>query len=130
MTFDQLSEFANRQVARSWFFVAVLAVIVAWLPALFLLDANGADLMIDGLTNPLSVVLLALLHNSQFRAERAQDDRQDTLEQALAALMRHLARQQDAKEPEDLLQHADKLVESARQATRLASADLPDANGR
>jgi hypothetical protein len=128
MTFDQLSESANRQVARPWFFVAVLVVLAAWVPSLLLLDTNHADLLIDALTNPLSVVLLALLHNSRFRTEQAQDVRQDTLELALAAMMRHLADKDDTPDDErgELLQHARLLVESAREANRLSHAETTD----
>lgn len=128
MTFDQLSESANRQVARPWFFVTVLVVLAAWVPSLLLFDANRADLLIDALTNPLSVVLLALLHNSRFRTEEAQDVRQDTVELALAAVIRHLARREDtlSADRDELLRHAELLVESAREATRLSHAETTD----
>ncbi len=68
-----------------------------------------------------------LLQNSQHRAGQAKDDRQDNLEESLALLLRNAAGHED--EParrEELHGQAQQLVESARRATRLASADLED----
>lgn len=125
MRFDQLAETVNRSVARPWFFWSVIAAIALWVPTLAFTSANTSDLVIDALTNPLSLVLLVLLHNSQHRAGVAQDHRQDDVERALALLMRHLARHDPHDTCRDELEReACRLVAAAEKEAKLASADV------
>lgn len=122
---DTLSQRATRTVISRAFFVVVLVALVAWIPTLFLADAGVADLVVDALTNPLSLLLLLLLQNSQYRSDQAKDHRQDQLSGALALLLRHAAeREQDAGQRDRLLAEADELEEAAEKEDRLASAGL------
>lgn len=122
--FDRLSQRVTEQVARPWFFLLVLAMLVAWLPTLFFWDAGHADLLVDALTNPLSLVLIVLLQNSQNRGDRAKDVRQDQLERAMAQLLLYQAgKEGDPGTRRRLCEAADALVANAEEATTMSSAD-------
>ena len=127
MTFDQVAERVTRQVVRPWFFLVVSVGIAAWLPTLIRWDTGSSDLLIDSLTNPLSLLLLILLQNSQVRSDRANDERQDHLERSVALVLRQLAQHQDDKDGRaELLAAAENLEENSRATRALASADLDD----
>ncbi|HEX5420935.1 MAG TPA: hypothetical protein VFY39_13125 [Gammaproteobacteria bacterium] len=127
MWFDKLAERITRQVVRPWFFWLVVALIIAWVPTLALLNMGISDLLIDALCNPLQLVLLVLLQNTQSRQEKALDSRQDTLEVSLALLLRHAADGvEDEARRKSLLEAADGLVENARSSKQLATADIED----
>ena len=122
--FDRLSQRVTEHVGRPWFFVFVLAMLVAWLPTLFFWDAGRADLLVDALTNPLSLVLIVLLQNSQNRGDRAKDVRQDQLERAMAQLLLYQAgKEGDAGMRRRLCEAADSLLANAEEATTMSSAD-------
>lgn len=125
MRFDRLAEQVTRHVVRPWFFAVTVGLILVWLPSLILWEAGPSDLLVDGLTNPLSLLLLVLLQNSQFRSERAKDERQDQLERSVALVLRQLARgEADEDGRAELLGAAERLEENARATRALASADL------
>ncbi len=125
MSFNQLSERTARLVSRPWFFAVVLLAIVAWLPTLVLWDTGPSDLLVDALTNPLSLLLLVLLQNSQYRSDQAKDDRQDELERGLALVLDHLAEQEgDEARRRELRTRARHLEENAERSTSIASAGL------
>jgi low affinity Fe/Cu permease len=113
MTFDRFSEMVTRAVTRPWFFAITVIAIAAWLPTMVMWDTGPSDLLVDALTNPLSLVLLILLHNSQYRSEQAKDDREDHLERSLALVLRHLAARDDAEQRRKLERAPDELVENA-----------------
>jgi low affinity Fe/Cu permease len=127
MWFDKLAQRITKQVVRPWFFWLMVVLIIAWIPTLALLDTGTSDLLIDALCNPLQLVLLVLLQNTQSRQEKALDSRQDTVEISLALLLRHAAEGvQDEARRRSLLEAADGLVENARSSKQLATADIDD----
>jgi low affinity Fe/Cu permease len=114
MSFDRFAERVTQYVTRPWFFWMVFGAMVAWIPTLFLLDPNLSDLIIDAISNTLSLVLLILLQNSQLRFQKAQDSRQDLAERSLALLLRSVARQEEnAQLRNALLISSDALVRNA-----------------
>lgn len=126
-SFDQLSERTARHVARPWFFAIVAIAIAAWIPTVVLWESGTSDLLVDALTNPLSLLLLVLLQNSQYRSAQAQDDRQDEIERSLALVVRHFAdTEQDESRRRELVDGARRLVHNAERSTSIASADVAD----
>lgn len=127
ISFDQLAERSARQAGRPWFFAVVVLAIAAWLPTLALWDSGSSDLFVDALTNPLSLLLLLLLQNSQYRSDVAMDDRLDALEQALALALGHLAEGEgDERRRQELRKGAQRLIDNAGRSTSLASAEVDD----
>lgn len=127
MSFDQFAEQASRHVGKAWFFGLVVAAIVAWLPTLVLWDTGPSDLLVDSLTNPLSLLLLVLLQNSQNRTDDAKDARQDEIEHGLAAVLDHLAeRVDDDDAAARLTEQARKLVRNAQRSESMSTAGLDD----
>jgi low affinity Fe/Cu permease len=123
MSFDQLAERSARQVGAPWFFALVVLAIVAWLPTVVLWDTGSSDLLVDALTNPLSLLLLLLLQNSQYRSDVAKDDRQDALEQGLALALRQLAEAEDDEgRRQELHEGAQRLIDNAERSSSIASA--------
>lgn len=123
--FDRISEHISRQVAQPWFFLLVAVALLAWIPTVFLWDTGTSDLLVDALTNPLSLLLLVLLQNSQYRSGRAKDDRQDELEKALALLLRQVASgEADEARRDRLHEQAARLVHNAEVTGRLVSGDI------
>lgn len=125
MHFDQIAERVTRAVGKPWFFWLMIGAIVAWLPTLVLTSTGTSDLVIDAIANPISLVLIVLLQNSQYRSDVAQDKRADDVEKAFAVLFRHLARHDPHAECRDALEReARHLVEKAEAEGRLASAGV------
>jgi low affinity Fe/Cu permease len=127
MWFDKLSQQITEQVVRPWFFWLIVAALLAWIPTLFLWDDGRTDLLVDAITNPVQLLLLVLLQNTQWRQEKALDWRQDNVEGSLALLLRHVAGDvQDDVRRRSLLEAADRLEDNARRSTRLATATPDD----
>lgn len=130
MIFDRFAELMARRVVRGWFFAILLAGVLAWLPTLFLWDSGASDLFIDALANPLSLLLLVLIENSQFRSEEAQDRRQDAIEGALALVLEQLGMAEDDESRRDELRAAaGGLREQAAESSRMAAAELDSGDG-
>lgn len=126
-SFDKVSERTARLIAGPWFFAAVVLAIAAWLPTVALWDTGASDLLVDALTNPMSLLLLVLLQNSHYRSGLAQDDRQDEIERSLAMVLRHLADSEgDEGRRRELVEGARRLVRNAERSRSISSADVAD----
>jgi len=126
MRFDQFSEHVSRHVAHPWFFVVLVLAVAAWLPTLVFWQVDASDLLIDAMSNPVSLLLLVLLHNSQHRGDEALDVRQDQLERSMALVLEHLAdRDTDPAQQSQLREAARQLIANAERTTNFAHADLP-----
>jgi low affinity Fe/Cu permease len=124
MSFDLFAQRITNQVVRGWFFFAICLMILVWIPTLFLWETGPSDLLVDSITNPLSLLLLVLLQNSQSRQERAQDSRQDQLERALALLLHESAEhQRDQTQRRELQEAAEALVRNAGASSRMTKAE-------
>lgn len=123
MSFDRFAQQITKQVVRPWFFWLIAGAILAWLPTLVLWDPGPSDLLVDSLTNPLSLLLLVLLQNSQSRQERALDRRQDQLERSVSLLLRQAAvHEPDEATRRSLSDAAENLMRSAEESEALATA--------
>jgi low affinity Fe/Cu permease len=86
--FDRLASAVATTVARAWFFVACVSVVVLWAPTFFLLgNVNTWQLMINTFTTIVTFLLVALLQNTTSRADKAVQRKLNAIAAGLADLM-------------------------------------------
>ena len=89
--FDRFATHASDFVSRAWFFVMCVLVVVLWAPSFFLLrDVDTWQLIINTLTTIITFLLVALLQNTQKRADEAVQHKLNAIADGLADLMRQL----------------------------------------
>jgi low affinity Fe/Cu permease len=90
--FDRFATAAATVSSRAVFFAACVLVVVIWAPSYFLnKDLNTWQLIINTLTTIVTFLLVALLQNTQTRAEAAIQHKLNAIADAMADLMRELA---------------------------------------
>jgi len=74
--FDRFAEMASRFFSRAWFFSLCALLVVVWAPSYFLIrdDLNTWQLIINTATI-VTFLMVALLQNSQTRANAAAQDK-------------------------------------------------------
>lgn len=85
--FDRFAGQVSTIVGRAPFFVACVLVVVIWVPMLFLVSADLAQLTIQTVTAIVTFLLVALLQNTQARADAATQHKLNELSDALANLI-------------------------------------------
>ncbi|MDP8951350.1 MAG: low affinity iron permease family protein [Actinomycetota bacterium] len=103
--FDRFAERSAEFVSKAPFFAFCLALVVVWAPSYFLVDDfDTYQLLINTPTTIITFLLVALLQNTQRRAERAIHKKLDALPDGMADRMRHFAQDDNElhKEIEDL----------------------------
>lgn len=85
--FDRFAGRVSTVAGRAPFFVACVLIIVLWLPMLFLVTADLAQLTIQTVTAVITFLLVALLQNTQARADAATQHKLNELSDALANLI-------------------------------------------
>ncbi len=104
-TFDRFAERSAQIVSKAPFFAFCVALVVVWAPSYFLVDDfDTYQLLINTPTTIITFLLVALLQNTQRRAEQATHKKLDALADGMADLMRHFAEEGNElhKEIEDL----------------------------
>ncbi|WP_328994334.1 low affinity iron permease family protein [Kribbella sp. NBC_01245] len=90
--FDRFASAASRFFSRAWFFAFCLLLVVVWAPSYFLIGTVDTwQLIINTITTIVTFLMVALLQNSQTRADAAVQDKLNAVAAALAALMDHSA---------------------------------------
>ena len=90
--FDRFATLVSGFASRAYFFAGCLLIVALWLPSYFLLaDLNTWQLIINTLTTIVTFLLVALLQNTQTRAEAAMQQKLNAIADALADLMGQLA---------------------------------------
>jgi low affinity Fe/Cu permease len=69
--FDKFATTASHLVARAPFFAACVALVVLWVPTLFLLPSDSAQILINTPTTIVTFLLVALLQNTDKRSSAA-----------------------------------------------------------
>jgi hypothetical protein len=86
--FDRFATLAARFVSRAWFFTLCILLVLVWAPSYFLFgDVNTWQLIINTATTIITFLLVALLQNTQTRAEEAVQQKLNALADGLADLM-------------------------------------------
>ncbi|WP_233712439.1 low affinity iron permease family protein [Kribbella turkmenica] len=110
--FDRFAGAASRFFSRAWFFAFCVLLVLLWAPSYFLIGSVDTwQLIINTATTIVTFLMVALLQNSQTRADGAVQDKLNALAAALAALM-------DERQSEDARQLQDATRE-LRQAVGL-----------
>ena len=70
--FDRFATTASGFVSRAWFFVVCVLLVVLWAPSFLLLrNMDTGQLITDTFTTIVTFLLVALLQNTQKRADEA-----------------------------------------------------------
>ncbi len=85
--FDKLAEKVSRWVAKSWFFGACLLAVLVWAPTyIFISDINVWQLIINTFTTIITFLMVALLQNTESRANAALQQKNNAMAKGLASL--------------------------------------------
>jgi hypothetical protein len=88
--FDRFAAATSRHVSRAWFFVACVALIVVWLPSYPLWGSGDVyQLVINTITTCVTFLLVALLQNSQQRADQSLQHKLNAVAAGMAVLLEH-----------------------------------------
>src|SRR5687768_10863631 len=69
--FDRFASAIARVASRAWFFTACLLMIVIWAPTIVFFTVDTWQLIINTATTIVTFLLVALLQNTQTRADAA-----------------------------------------------------------
>ncbi|GAA1594364.1 low affinity iron permease family protein [Kribbella hippodromi] len=88
--FDKFATVASRFASRAWFFALCVLLVLVWVPSYFVIKSVDTwQLIINTATTIVTFLLVALLQNSQTRADEAVQDKLNAVAGGLAALMEH-----------------------------------------
>lgn len=91
--FDKFADLASRVASRAWFFAFCVFLVVIWAPSIAVLkDIDTWQLIINTLTTIVTFLMVALLQNSQTRADLALQHKLNAIADGLADLMAASAR--------------------------------------
>lgn len=101
-TFDKLASSVSKVVAKASFFLACVVMVLLWAPSIiFIRNIDTWQLIINTLTTIITFLLVALLQNTQYRADKALQQKLNAIIEALADVMEALA-EQDRSLPSDV----------------------------
>lgn len=109
--FDRFAGWAAAQVSRAWFFALCVLLVIIWGPSFPLFGTVDTwQLVINTATTIVTFLLVALLQNSQARADAAVQQKLNALADGLADLMGHISDEaSDDEGAARLLRDADEL---------------------
>jgi low affinity Fe/Cu permease len=81
--FDSLAEAASNLASSGAFFSVCLAILFVWVLGLILGFAAGTESALTGTMSAVTLLLVALLKNSELRADRAMQLKLDAIASAL-----------------------------------------------
>ncbi|MEO7374605.1 MAG: low affinity iron permease family protein [Terrimesophilobacter sp.] len=100
--FDRFASAAARVASRAWFFCFCVLLVVLWAPSIILIRSIDTwQLIINTLTTIITFLMVALLQNSQTRADQALQHKLNAIADSLSDLMRMQDLDQDARELRD-----------------------------
>lgn len=107
--FDRFAEAASRIASRAWFFCFCVLLVVIWAPSILVLrDIDTWQLIINTLTTIITFLMVALLQNSQTRADQAVQHKLNAIADMLSDLARERGLAADARELLDAVGLEDK----------------------
>jgi low affinity Fe/Cu permease len=118
--FDRFAGHAAHMASRAWFFAFCVVLILIWAPSIALIRSIDTwQLIINTATTIITFLMVALLQNSQTRADQAVQHKLNALADGLADVMAHLAGQDER----DLLKDLDELREAVGLETKESTSD-------
>lgn len=89
--FDRFATHTSQWVSKGWFFTTCVLVVVLWVPTLWVLPSVDTwQLVINTVTTIITFLLVALLQNTQSRADKAVQQKLNALADGLWDLMGEL----------------------------------------
>jgi low affinity Fe/Cu permease len=86
--FDRFADRASQVVSRAPFFAFCVLLVVVWIPSYFAFGSIDTwQLVINTVTTIVTFLLVALLQNSQTRADQALQQKLNAIAEGLAELM-------------------------------------------
>jgi low affinity Fe/Cu permease len=114
--FDEMAEKAGNVVSGAPFFFVCILLLVGWLPTLALMGAEASQFLLQTVIAIVTLLLVALLQNSQKRSEDAVGMKLDAIAQGVADLMRA-----HTGEDSDLSDNIDRLAETVGLEERVST---------
>jgi hypothetical protein len=101
--FDRFAGHAAQLASRAWFFAFCVLLILLWAPSITVIGSVDTwQLIINTATTIVTFLMVALLQNSQTRADQAVQHKLNALADGLADVMAHLAGEGDRDLLKDL----------------------------
>lgn len=88
--FDRFAGLCSDHAGRAPFFVACLLLVAIWLPTMAFMSIDTSQLVINTITSIITFLLVALLQNSQSRADSSTQHKLNEIADALAHLIAYL----------------------------------------
>ena len=98
--FDRFAQSSSQVASRAIFFAFCVLLILLWVPTIFLMRFETSQLLINTSTTIITFLLVALLQNSQSRAEKAIQHKLNAIADSLADHMENSGHQ-TRKEKQD-----------------------------
>lgn len=116
--FDRFATYTNEKVSKPWFFAICVLLVVLWAPTIWVLPTVDTwQLVINTVTSIITLLLVALLQNTQSRSNRALQHKLNAIADALWDLMGELS-----DEHPRLQHHRSELAEAVGVEDRIGSA--------
>lgn len=130
--FDRFAGHASLIASRAVFFALCVLMVLIWAPTIFVLrDVDTWQLIINTATTIITFLMVALLQNSQTRADQATQHKLNAIAKGLSDVMAHLA---DGDEERDLAQDKEELRQAVgleeRESTTKNESHAGASNGR
>jgi low affinity Fe/Cu permease len=104
--FDRFATYTSERVSKAWFFGVCAVLVLIWVPTFWLWPSiDGWALVINTFTSTVTFLLVALLQNTETRAENATQRKLNAIAVALADMMDELG-----EEHPDLRRSRDELT--------------------
>ena len=89
--FDRFATYTSERVYKAWFFGVCAVLVLIWVPTFGLWPSiDGWALVINTFTSTITFLLVALLQNTETRAENATQRKLNAISDALVNLMDEL----------------------------------------
>lgn len=86
--FDRFASWVAAFTSKAWFFAFCVLLVLVWAPSYFLIQTLDTwQLIINTITTIVTFLLVALLQNTQTRADAALQDKLNAIAKAVALLM-------------------------------------------
>jgi len=89
--FDRFATYTSERVSKAWFFGVCAVLVLIWVPTFWLWPSiDGWALVINTFTSTITFLLVALLQNTETRAENASQRKLNAIADALVDLIDEL----------------------------------------
>ena len=94
--FDRFANRTSNFTSRAWFFAMCVLVVILWAPTYFFFSLDTWQLIINSITTIITFLLVALLQNTQKRADDATQHKLNAVADGIADMLDELGHEQPA----------------------------------